>query len=161
MYIISKQLKNQLSEFDMEFYGLIYYCTNEKCFIDGKIGIFIVVVRILAAQYARIVQVVMTVITVAGIGGILSLHCLILPAMFLLLCFTGFGAISTLARVLWFFLIMTTMTILFAFLLCFMFPYVLYDMIQPINNDLEGDWNTLICYLNCTTSARPINRTIL
>ena len=161
MYIISKQLKNQLSEFDMEFYGLIYYCTNEKCFIDGKIGIFIVVVRILAAQYARIVK-----------GSYDHYHCgrdwwNFIIALFNTACnvsaavFYWLWSHKYIGKGFVVFLIMTSMTILFAFLLCFMFPYVLYDMIQPINNDLEGDWNTLICYLNCTTSARPINRTIL
>ena len=58
MYTIFKQLKNQLSEFDMESYGLIYHCTNEKHFIHGRIEIFTVVVRMLAALYARIVQIV-------------------------------------------------------------------------------------------------------
>ena len=51
--------------------------------------------------------------------------------------------------------------LLLAILLLYV-PYVLYEIIQPINTDLEkGDWNTLICYLNCISSVRPTNQTIL
>lgn len=48
MYIISKQLKHQLSNFDMESYGLIYQCTKKNCFQDGSIGIMTVVITILS-----------------------------------------------------------------------------------------------------------------
>ena len=51
MYIISKQLKHQLSNFDMESYGLIYQCTNKNCF---SIGIMTVVITILPEICAKI-----------------------------------------------------------------------------------------------------------
>ena len=52
------------------------------------------------------------------------------------------------------------MILLAILLLCV--AYVLYEIIQPVNTDLEkGDWNILICYLNCISSVRPTNQTIL
>ena len=70
----------------------------------------------------------------------------------------GFGTIGVLATFLCFLIFFTIL--LAILLLCV--PYVLYEIIQPINTDLEkGGWNTLICYLNCISSVRPTNQTIL
>ena len=128
MYIISKQLKHQLSNFDMESYGLIYQCTNKNCFQDESIGIMTVIITILQEICVKIEQVVTTIIT---------------------RCIVFFFAV-----------ILFFMILLIILLLCV--AYVLYEIIQPINTDLEkGDWNTSICYLNCISSVRPTNQTIL
>ena len=43
-----------------------------------------------------------------------------------------------------------------------LFPYVIYECIQPLDSTLRhGDWTTLICYLNCISTVTPGNRPIL
>ena len=49
-----------------------------------------------------------------------------------------------------------------AIVLAFPYPYFIYEMINPIDSSLQdGDWDTLICYLNCVSTKKPENRPIL
>ena len=44
----------------------------------------------------------------------------------------------------------------------FTFLHIFYEFIQPLNKNLVfSDWSTLMCYLNCITTARPGNRSIV
>ena len=42
------------------------------------------------------------------------------------------------------------------------FPYFVYEYLSPIDHTLKnGDWDTLICFLNCICAVRPESRPIL
>lgn len=47
-------------------------------------------------------------------------------------------------------------------LIATIFPYFIYGILNPIDSTLRnGDWDTLICFLNCITNEKPQNRPIL
>ena len=143
---ISRQLKAQLSLLDISSYIDIYNCTRKQCLHEESVGIVEITTRIAARVYIIVTTIL------AGVGGL----------QFLWDCIQRINLLKYLrylGAVIGGLLIVFCVSLLF---LWNTFRYVIYEHIQPLDSTLRhGDWTTLVCYLNCISTATPGNRPIL
>ena len=133
-------MKAQLSLLDISSYIHIYNCTRKQCLHEESVGIVEITTRIVASLYT----IVITILSV--VGGLRFLWDYIQRIN--LLKYLGYlGAV------------IGGLMIVFCVGLLFLwntFPHVIYERIQPLDSTLRhGDWTTLVCYLNCISTATP------
>ena len=142
MHIISKQLMREIKTFDLVTYGRIHECTSTMCTDQFSVRIVM-----------WLMQNFNSVISFLGIT-------------FATLFGKSFYRIRRLyinfTYIFWTLVISIVLFLIVLLFEWFIFPHIMYEAFQPIDRDLEdGDWTTLICYMNCITGAKPQNRTIL
>lgn len=151
MRMISNQLMRQLIEYDFTSYGKIYECTRKHCgeHSGHKWNAMGVIVWM-------IVWVTRNTQFVYYLGATISA----------ILSYQYIDQIRRVYRnfpkIFWMITVSIGLFHVFILGMWLAFPHILHEAAQPLNNNLEnGDWTTLICYMNCITEARPSNRTIL
>lgn len=144
MSILSKEIMQQLQYLDYNSYLKIHECTVAVCCKELTIANRIIKYLLLNLYYL-----------LAIIGGTIV-------ALFMGEYCTK---LAELYKVKWAFTLLILILILVVILTVAALtiaPYFIYEMLNPLDISLQnGDWETLICFLNCMSTEKPENRPIL